>query len=240
MLNKEKNNNNTSLKGGKKIRAAREKIDSSSSYDLSNGISLLKSLSQTKFDQTLEVVMKLGVDPRHSDQMVRGVVTLPAGTGKNIKVAVICKDERIDEAKNAGADIAGSTEIIDEIKAGKINFDVCIATPDMMSVIGAVARILGPKGLMPNPKLGTVAVDIVTAIKNAKSGQVEYRVEKAGIIHAGVGKLSFTDSDLLQNVQALTTAVVKAKPSGAKGNYLKAIFLSTTMGPSVKIDLATI
>lgn len=239
MLNKEKNNN-TSLKGGKKIRAAREKIDSSSSYDLSKGISLLKSLSQTKFDQTLEVVMKLGVDPRHSDQMVRGVVTLPAGTGKTIKVAVICKDERIEEAKNAGADIAGSTEIIDEIKAGKINFDVCIATPDMMSVIGAVARILGPKGLMPNPKLGTVAVDIVTAIKNAKSGQVEYRVEKAGIIHAGVGKLSFTDPDLLQNVQALTSAVVKAKPSGAKGNYLKAVFLSTTMGPSVKIDLATI
>lgn len=239
MSNKEKNNI-AKLKGGKKMRAAREKVDSSSSYDLSKGIDLLKSLSQTKFDQTLEVVMKLGVDPRHSDQMVRGVVTLPAGTGRTIKVAVICKDERIEEAKNAGADIAGSTEIIDEIKAGKINFDVCIATPDMMSVIGAVARILGPKGLMPNPKLGTVAVDIVTAIKNAKSGQVEYRVEKAGIIHAGVGKLSFAGPDLLQNVQALTSAVIKAKPTGAKGNYLKAIFLSSTMGPSVKIDLATI
>lgn len=184
--------------------------------------------------------MKLGVDPKHSDQMVRGVVALPAGTGKVSRFAVICKDEQIEEAKAAGADIAGSTEIIDDIKAEKINFDVCIATPNMMPAIGAVARILGPKGLMPNPKLGTVTTDIVTAIKNAKSGQVEYRVEKAGIIHAGIGKLSFSKQDLLDNASTLISAVVKAKPSGANGNYLKAIYLSSTMSPSVKIDLASI
>ncbi|MDN3030338.1 50S ribosomal protein L1 [Candidatus Tisiphia endosymbiont of Ceraclea dissimilis] len=232
--------NNRKLTGGKKIRAARKNIELASNRTLAEGIEALQSASYTKFDSTLEVVMKLGVDPKHSDQMVRGVVALPAGTGKVSRVAVICKDEQIEEAKAAGADMAGSTEIIDDIKAGKINFDVCIATPNMMSAIGSVARILGPKGLMPNPKLGTVTTDIVTAIKNAKSGQVEYRVEKAGIIHAGVGKLSFTKQDLVNNASTLISAVVKAKPSGAKGNYLKAIYLSSTMGPSVKIDLATI
>lgn len=226
--------------GGKKIREARKKLDLSTLYNLTSGIEFLKSVSYVKFDETLEIVMKLGVDPRHSDQMVRGVITLPAGTGKTVKVAVICKEERIEEAKKAGADMVGSVEIIEEIKAGKINFDVCIATPDMMSVIGSVARILGPKGLMPNPKLGTVTLDITTAVKNAKSGQVEYRAEKAGIIHAGVGKLSFSEQDLRENLQALITAVIKAKPAGVKGNYLKAMYLSSTMGPSVKIDLASI
>lgn len=228
------------LVGGKKIREARKKVALVGNRTLAEGIELLKSVSYTKFDSTLEVVMKLGVDPKHSDQMVSGVVALPAGTGKVTRVAVICKDEKIEEAKEVGADIAGSTEIIDDIKAGKINFDVCIATPNMMPAIGAVARILGPKGLMPNPKLGTVTTDIVTAIKNAKSGQVEYRVEKAGIIHAGIGKLSFSKQDLLDNASILISAVVKAKPSGAKGNYLKAIYLSSTMSPSVKIDLASI
>lgn len=228
------------LVGGKKIREARKKVALVGNRTLVEGIELLKSVSYTKFDSTLEMVIKLGVDPKHSDQMVRGVVALPAGTGKVSRVAVICKDEKIEEAKEAGADIAGSTEIIDDIKAGKINFDVYIATPNMMPAIGAVARILGPKGLMPNPKLGTVTTDIVTAIKNVKSGQVEYRVEKAGIIHAGIGKLSFSKQDLLDNASTLISAVVKAKPSSAKGNYLKAIYLSSTMSPSVKIDLASI
>lgn len=239
-VNETKLKNSVKLSGGKKLRSAREKVDSLISVSLTDGIEALKSVAYTKFDSTLEVVMKLGVDPRHSDQMVRGVVALPAGTGKTTRVAVICKDEKIQEAKDAGADLAGSVEIIEDIKAGKIDFDICIASPNMMSAIGAVARILGPKGLMPNPKLGTVTNDIVTAIKNAKSGQVEYRVEKAGIIHAGVGKLSFTTPDLVNNASTLISAVVKAKPTGAKGNYLKAIYLSSTMSPSVKIDLATI
>lgn len=233
-------NEKTKTKGGKKLEAAWRKIDPNSNYELENGIQILKEVTYAKFDETLELVMKLGVDPRHSDQMVRGVVSLPAGTGKVTRVAVICKEERIAEAKEAGADIAGSIDIIDEIKSGKINFDVCIATPDMMVIIGQVARILGPKGLMPNPKLGTVTADIRTAVKNAKSGQVEFRVEKSGIIHAGVGKLSFSGEDLLKNVQAMISAVSKAKPTGAKGTYLKAIYLSTTMGPSVKIDLGAL
>jgi len=223
-------------KGGKKLRSARTKVDPSKLYNLEGGIELIKSLTYTNFDETLEIVMKLGVDPRHSDQMVRGVVSMPSGTGKSTRVAVICKDEKITEAKEAGADILGSSDIIDSIKAGKIDFDVCIATPDMMGVIGQVARILGPKGLMPNPKLGTVTNDLKTAIRNAKNGQVEFRVEKAGIIHAGIGKVSFNINDLLMNAQALISAVIDAKPSGAKGMYLKAMYLSSTMGPSVKID----
>ncbi|AAY62000.1 ribosomal protein L1 [Rickettsia felis str. Pedreira] len=228
------------ISGGKKIREAREKVKSDALYNLTNAVERLKSASYVKFDPTLEIVMKFGIDPRHSDQMVRGVVNLPAGTGKTVRVAVICKEEREEEAKSAGADLVGSTNIIDEIKAGKINFDVCIATPDMMAVIGSVARILGPKGLMPNPKLGTVTLDIKNAIKNAKSGQVEYRAEKAGIIHAGLGKLSFSDQDLLKNLNAFIEAVIKAKPAGLKGSYLKAMYLSSTMGASVQIDLTSI
>lgn len=236
------NNKDVAIKssGGKKIREARIKVRSDSLYNLTTAVEKLKSASYVKFDPTLEIVMKLGIDPRHSDQMVRGVVNLPAGTGKTVRVAVICKEEREEEAKVAGADLVGSSNIIDEIKVGKINFDVCIATPDMMAVIGSVARILGPKGLMPNPKLGTVTLDIKGAVKNAKSGQVEYRAEKAGIIHAGLGKLSFPDQDLLKNLKAFIDAVVKAKPTGVKGSYLKAIYLSSTMGASVQIDLASI
>ena len=226
--------------GGKKIREAREKVKSDTLYNLTNAIERLKSASYVKFDPTLEIVMKLGIDPRHSDQMVRGVVNLPAGTGKDVRVAVICKEEREEEAKSAGADLVGSTNIIDAIKAGKINFDVCIATPDMMADVGSVARVLGPKGLMPNPKLGTVTLDIKSAIKKTKSGQVEYRAEKAGIIHAGLGKLSFSDQDLLKNLNAFIEAVIKAKPAGLKGIYLKAMYLSSTMGASVPIDLASI
>ncbi len=224
----------------KNTRAARAKVNNARLYNFAEAITTLKDASFVKFDETLEVVMRLGVDPRHSDQMVRGVTNLPAGTGKNVRVAVICKDERVAEAKAAGADLAGSMDIIDDIKGGKIDFDVCIATPDMMAAIGQVARILGPKGIMPNPKLGTVTTDIATATKNAKSGQVEFRVEKAGIIHVGVGKLSFSADDLLSNVKTLVGAVVKAKPAGAKGAYVKGVYLSSTMGPSVQIDVATI
>ena len=201
---------------------------------------MIKKSTFTKFDETLDVAVNLGVDPRHSDQMVRGMVSLPAGTGKDVKVAVICKDERIAEATAAGADLTGAEAIIEDIKAGKINFDICIATPDMMGIVGQVARVLGPKGLMPNPKLGTVTADIATAVKNAKGGQVEYRVEKAGIIHAGVGKLSFSEGDLLKNIQVFLSSVIKAKPAGSKGTYLKKVHLSSTMGPSLKVDLSTI
>jgi len=207
---------------------------------LQEAISLIKKNSFVKFDETLDVVIKLGVDPKHSDQMVRGMVSLPAGTGKDVKVAVICKDDKVAEATAAGADMAGSEAIIEDIKAGKINFDVCIATPDMMGVVGQVARVLGPKGLMPNPKLGTVTADIATAVKNAKGGQVEYRVEKAGLVHAGVGKISFTEVDLLTNAKVFVDSVVKAKPSAAKGTYLKGVYLSSTMGPSLKVNLSTI
>jgi large subunit ribosomal protein L1 len=201
---------------------------------------LAKSSCFVKFDETLDIAINLGVDPRHSDQMVRGMVSLPAGTGKDVRVAVICKEDKVAEAKVAGADIAGSAEIIDNIKAGKIDFDICIATPDMMGVVGQVARVLGPKGLMPNPKLGTVTQDVATAVKNAKSGQVEYRVEKGGIIHAGIGKISFAVEDLLKNAKVFIDSVVKAKPAGAKGVYLKRIHLSSTMGPSLKVDLSTL
>ncbi|MGC0371953.1 MAG: hypothetical protein DGJ47_000654 [Rickettsiaceae bacterium] len=214
-------------------------IEEKKLYTLADAIKSIKGSSAAKFDETLEIAINLGVDPKHSDQMVRGVVALPAGLGKEVRVAVICKDEKQEEATKAGADIVGS-EVIEEIKSGNIAFDVCIATPDMMGMVGQVARILGPKGLMPNPKLGTVTADITNAVKNAKSGQVEYRVEKAGIVHAGLGKVSFSEKDLLANVETFVNSVVKAKPSGAKGTYLKKISMSSTMGSSHKIDLSTI
>lgn len=225
---------------GKKIKAAKQDLSKSKEYSLQEAISLVKKISFVKFDETLDIAINLGVDPRHSDQMVRGMVSLPAGTGRDVRVAVICKDDKIADAKSAGADIVGSVDIIDDIKSGEIEFDVCIATPDMMGVVGQVARILGPKGLMPNPKLGTVTADVTTAVKNAKSGQVEYRVEKAGIVHAGIGKVSFSDDDLLKNAKAFIDSVAKAKPAGAKGAYLKGIHLSSTMGPSLKVDLSTV
>lgn len=225
---------------GKKIAAAKKAIERTKEYSLQEAISLVKSSCFAKFDETLDIAINLGVDPRHSDQMVRGMVSLPAGTGKDVRVAVICKEDKVVDAKAAGADIAGSTEIIDNIKAGKIDFDVCISTPDMMGVVGQVARILGPKGLMPNPKLGTVTADITTVVKNAKSGQVEYRVEKAGIVHAGIGKISFADADLLKNAITFIESVVKAKPAGARGTYLKRIHVSSTMSPSLRVDLSTV
>lgn len=226
-------------RGGKKIRAARAQVEDRE-YDVEDGVALLQKTSNTKFVQTLELITNLNVDPKHSDQQVRGVVSLPAGTGKDVRVAVICKEDKEVAAKAAGADIVGSADVIEAIKAGKINFDVCIATPDMMGLIGQVARVLGPKGLMPNPKLGTVTPDVATAVKNAKSGQVEFRVEKAGIVHAGVGKLSFATSDLVSNVKALVSALIKAKPSGAKGAYLESIYLTSTMGPSVRVNIASV
>jgi len=225
---------------GKKITDAKKSIDKTKEYALQEAISLAKSSCFVKFDETLDIAINLGVDPRHSDQMVRGMVSLPAGTGKDVRVAVICKDDKIAEATTAGADLAGSVAIIDDIKAGKIDFDVCIATPDMMGMVGQIARVLGPKGLMPNPKLGTVTADITTAVKNAKSGQVEYRVEKAGIIHAGVGKVSFSEADLQKNAQTLIDSVLKSKPAGVKGAYLRKIHVSSTMGPSLKVDISTI
>ena len=225
---------------GKKITEIKKGLDRSKAYSLQEAVSFIKKNSFVKFDETLDIVIKLGVDPKHSDQMVRGMVSLPAGTGKDVKVAVICKDDKVAEATAAGADLAGPEAIIDDIKAGKINFDVCIATPDMMGVVGQVARILGPKGLMPNPKLGTVTADITMAVKNAKGGQVEYRVEKAGLVHAGVGKISFTEGDLLKNAKVFLDSVVKAKPNVLKGTYLKGVYLSSTMGPSLKVDLSTI
>ncbi len=225
---------------GKKIVAAKKAIERTKEYSLQEAISLVKTSCFAKFDETLDIAINLGVDPRHSDQMVRGMVSLPAGTGKDVRVVVICKEDKVADAKAAGADLAGSTEIIDNIKAGKIDFDVCISTPDMMGVVGQVARVLGPKGLMPNPKLGTVTADITTAVKNAKSGQVEYRVEKAGIVHAGIGKISFTDADLLKNAMAFIESVTKAKPAAAKGTYLKRIHVSSTMGPSLRVDLSTV
>jgi large subunit ribosomal protein L1 len=226
-------------RGGKKIKAARKKVEDRE-YIVDDGVALLQNASETKFVQTLELAVNLGVDPKHSDQQVRGVVAMPAGTGKSVRVAVICKEDKEAVAKAAGADMVGADQIIEEIKSGRINFDVCIATPDMMGAIGQVARVLGPKGLMPNPKLGTVTADVATAVQNAKSGQVEFRVEKAGIIHVGVGKLSFSKDDLVKNVKALVSAVLKAKPAGAKGTYLKSLYMSSTMGPSVRIDLSSV
>lgn len=225
---------------GKKYKAAQQKMNATKSFALKEAIDLIKAGKFANFDETLDISMNLGVDPRHSDQMVRGMTSLPAGTGKDVRVAVICKEDKVEAAKEAGADLVGAEALIDDIKGGKIDFDVCIATPDMMGLIGQVARVLGPKGLMPNPKLGTVTPDVAVAVKNAKGGQVEFRVEKAGVIHAGIGKLSFKDGDLLKNAETFIGAVVKAKPSGAKGTYVKSVYLSSTMGPSVKVDVSTI
>ena len=222
--------------GGKKIRAARTLLGEKKLYTFHEAIESLKQMKLVSFDPTLELVVKLGIDVKRSDQVVRGIVGMPSGTGKSVKVAVICKDERFAEAKAAGADFVGNVDLIEEIKRGEIKFNVCIATPDMMGSVGAVAKILGPKGLMPNPKLGTVTVNIAEAVKNSKAGQVEFRADKGGIIHAGVGKLSFDNDALFQNVKALFDAVVKAKPATSKGVYVKAVFLSSTMSPALGLQ----
>jgi large subunit ribosomal protein L1 len=227
----------------KRINSAKSLIQPDVMIALEDGLSKLieyRDKHKAKYDETVEVVLNLGVDPRHSDQLVRGMVAMPHGLGKVVRIAVITRPERVEEARKAGADLVGSDELIDEIKAGKIDFDVCIATPDYMPKMAALGKVLGPKGLMPNPKLGTVSDDIVTAVKNAKFGQVEYKVEKAGIVHAGIGKISFSIEALKGNIMALYNAVLAAKPSGAKGVYMKKMYLTTSHGPSVPIDLKSI
>lgn len=224
----------------KRIKAAREAVDANKLYTLKDAVKLLKTNAKTKFDETVDVAMNLTIDPKQSDQMVRGVVAMPNGLGKNVRVAVFAKDAKADAAKKAGADIVGSDELVDAINKGEINFDVCIASPDMMGTVGKVAKILGPKGLMPNPKLGTVTPDVEKAIKAAKAGQVEFKVEKAAIIHAGVGKASFTEEAIVQNLAAFIEAVNKAKPAGVKGALIKKISISSSMGPGIKLDLTDV
>jgi large subunit ribosomal protein L1 len=222
----------------KKQKAIAEAIDRSRIYPVDEAIETLKANSRAKFDETIEVAMNLGVDPRHADQMVRGVVTLPAGTGKEVRVAVFARGAKADEAKEAGADVIGAEDLMETIQGGTIDFDRVIATPDMMGIVGRLGKLLGPKGLMPNPKLGTVTMNVAEAVKAAKGGQVEFRVEKAGIIHSGIGKASFSNEDLRRNFDAFVEAIVKAKPTGAKGKYVKKVSLSSTMGPGLKVDTA--
>ena len=221
----------------KKQKAVSAKIDRERLYGVDEAIGLLKELDTAKFDQTVEVALNLGVDPRHADQMVRGVVTLPKGTGKTVRVAVFARGDKADEARVAGADVVGDDDLMTEIQEGRSDFDRVIATPDMMGVVGRLGKVLGPKGLMPNPKLGTVTPNVTAAVEAAKGGQIEYRVEKAGIIHAGIGKTSFAADDLRANMDAFVDAIVKAKPSGAKGKYLRKAAVSTTMGPGLKLDV---
>jgi large subunit ribosomal protein L1 len=223
---------------GKRLKNAYEGIDRDAAYPLAEAVKLVKAGAQAKFDETIEVAINLGVDPRHADQMVRGVVALPHGTGKTVRVAVFAKDDKADEAKAAGADLVGAEDLMEAIQKGEMNFDRCIATPDMMAIVGRLGKVLGPRGLMPNPKLGTVTPDVAKAVQDAKGGQVEFRVEKAGIIHAGVGKASFDEKQIAENVQTLIDAINKAKPSGAKGTFMKRVSVSSTMGPGVKVDLS--
>ena len=215
-------------------------IDREKLHGVDEAIGLAKANATSKFDETIEVAINLGVDPRHADQMVRGVVTLPKGTGKDVRVGVFAKGAKADEARAAGADVVGAEDLMEIVQGGTIDFDRCIATPDMMGIVGRLGKVLGPKGLMPNPKLGTVTMDVAAAVKAAKGGQVEYRVEKAGIIHSGIGKASFPAADLRANFDALVDAIVKAKPSGAKGKYLKKVAMSSSMGPGVRIDLTEV
>jgi len=224
---------------GKKITKAREGIDRNKLYKLDEAVKMVRERASAKFDETIEISMNLGVDPRHADQMVRGVVNLPNGTGKTVRVAVFAKDAKADEARKAGADIVGAEDLMEQIQAGKIDFDRCIATPDMMPLVGRLGKILGPRNLMPNPKVGTVTQDVAGAVKAAKGGAVEYRVEKAGILHAGVGKVSFSEEALLQNIKAFTDAVQRSKPAGAKGTYVKRVAVSSTMGPGVHVEPAS-
>ncbi|KRC79143.1 50S ribosomal protein L1 [Sphingomonas sp. Root241] len=215
-------------------------VDAEKLHGVDEAISIVKANATSKFDETVEVALNLGVDPRHADQMVRGVVTLPKGTGKTVRVGVFAKGAKAEEALAAGADVVGAEDLMEIIQGGKIDFDRCIATPDMMGLVGRLGKVLGPKGLMPNPKLGTVTMNVGEAVKAAKGGQVEYRVEKAGIIHSGIGKASFPAEDLRANFDALVDAVIKAKPAGAKGKYLRKVALSSSMGPGVKVDAAEI
>ena len=224
----------------KKAKMLAEKFDAETFYSFDEALKALKEVGSKKFDETVEVAMNLGVDPRHADQMVRGMVSLPAGTGKTVRVAVFARGDNAEKALAAGADKVGAEDLMEDMQAGNLDYDRVIATPDMMGVVGRLGKVLGPKGLMPNPKLGTVTPNVAQAVKDAKGGQVEFRVEKQGIIHSGIGKLSFTEDQLKQNFQALTDAIVKAKPSGAKGKYVKKVTVTSTMGPGLKIDTAEV
>ena len=224
----------------KKQKALEGKVDTLKLHSIDEALKTVRELASAKFDETLEVAMNLGVDPRHADQMVRGVVTLPKGTGKDVRVGVFARGAKADEARAAGAEVVGAEDLLEEIQGGKVDFDRCIATPDMMGIVGRLGKILGPKGLMPNPKLGTVTMNVAEAVKAAKGGQVEFRVEKAGIIHSGIGKASFPAADLRANFDAFVDAIVKAKPAGAKGKYLQKVAVSSSMGPGVKVDVAEI
>ncbi|MFW5833851.1 MAG: 50S ribosomal protein L1 [Pseudomonadota bacterium] len=227
-------------KKGKRLREAVAQIDRGRAYPLVEAVTLLKQVRGAKFDETVELALNLGVDPRHADQMVRGTVDLPHGTGKTVRVAVFARGDKAEQAKEAGADLVGAEDLAEAIQGGQLDFDRCIATPDMMPVVGRLGRVLGPRGLMPNPKLGTVTPNVADAVKAAKAGQVQFRVEKAGIVHAGVGKVSFEVEQIADNVRALVDAVNRAKPSGAKGTYLQRVHLSSTMGPGVELDLAAL
>ena len=227
-------------KHGKRTQSVREKIDREKLYGIDEAITLVKEAATAKFDETVEVTMNLGVDPRHADQMVRGTVSLPNGTGRDVRVAVFARDAKAEEAKEAGADVVGAEDLMEQIQAGNLNFDRVIATPDMMALVGRLGKILGPRGMMPNPRTGTVTPDVTKAVADMKGGAVQFRVEKAGIVHAGVGKASFDDSKLVENIKAFADAVNRAKPSGAKGTYLKKMAITSTMGPGIKIDPATV
>ena len=227
-------------KNGKRVTKAREGIDPAKSYSIDEAVKLVKERAKAKFDETVEVAMNLGVDPRHADQMVRGVVNLPNGTGRTQRVAVFARGAKADEAKAAGADVVGAEDLVETVQKGEINFDRCIATPDLMPLVGRLGKVLGPRGMMPNPKVGTVTMDVAGAVRGAKGGSVEFRVEKAGIVHAGVGKASFPAEKLVENIKAFADAVQKAKPPGAKGHYINRVAISSTMGPGVKIDAASL
>ena len=224
----------------KRQKKIAESVDTTRLYGVDEAIEVVKANATTKFDETVEIALNLGVDPRHADQMVRGVVTLPAGTGKDVRVAVFARGAKADEATAAGADVVGAEDLMETIQGGTIDFDRVIATPDMMGVVGRLGTVLGPKGLMPNPKLGTVTMDVTKAVKDAKGGQVEFRVEKAGIIHSGIGKASFSNADLRRNFDAFVDAIVRAKPAGAKGKYVKRAAISSSMGPGLKLDVAEV
>ena len=224
----------------KRLAAAQAAVDSAKAYPLEEAIALIKSVSKAKFDETIEISLSLGIDPRHADQMVRGLTSLPNGTGKSVRVGVFARGPKADEATAAGAEVVGAEDLMEKIQAGQIDFDRCIATPDMMGIVGRLGKILDPRGLMPNPRLGTVTMDVKGAVTAAKSGQVEFRAEKAGIIHAGIGKVSFDEGKLVENARSLADAIQRAKPTGAKGTYMKRASISSTMGPGIRVDVGTL
>lgn len=228
------------MKIGKRMRAALEGLDRDKEYSLKEAVSLIKGRAKAKFDETVEIAMNLNIDPRKADQAVRGVVQLPHGTGKTLRVVVFARGAKADEAKAAGADLVGAEELVDEVMQGRMDFDRCIATPDMMALMGKLGKVLGPRGLMPNPKLGTVTMDVANAVKAAKAGQVEFRAERGGVVHSGVGKVSFSEDQIADNLRAFVDAILKAKPTGAKGSYVNKISLTSTMGPGIKVGLDSI